>query len=230
MSMCILTPFYIFYIDLHCVALPKMCKTKLNTPEVKSTPLIGLPSTSALINQNPHKTNYVFIMVDPGVYNNTGTIDALHYIQTDLRLPSPLLSSDIITIHTNTTFYPLRSHKAALAPYIAPDLTVGEAVHKYTQLLFRQPEKFTVPEEYKKFMPRNLKNPLNRAGFPLGEFVDRTGLGEPVAGNYFDVLKVIGGTDGNGKGSSAGAMSDVWSGNRKVIVQIVLILAAWALW
>jgi hypothetical protein len=91
-----------------------------------------------------------------------------------------------------------------------------------------------VPAEYRKFMPKNLSNPLNRADFPLEEFVQRTGLGEPVAGNYFDVLKVVvasgGDGDGNGKGSSAGAVSEVWTGNRRVVVQIMLILGVWALW
>lgn len=74
---------------------------------------------------------------------------------------------------------------AVLAPYINPEPTPGPA-HNYSFFLFEQPQaQFEVPLEYASFLPLNLSNLYNRVAFPFLDFINDTGLGKPIAGNWF---------------------------------------------
>ena len=58
--------------------------------------------------------------------------------------------------------------------------------HSYTLLLFKQPKIFTVPSIFHVFLPLNISDPLNRVNFPVVDFAKETGLGNPIAANYFE--------------------------------------------
>ncbi|KAL1968460.1 hypothetical protein VTN77DRAFT_1989 [Rasamsonia byssochlamydoides] len=159
--------------------------------QVQSAPTVGLKELPA--DDGP----FLFVFIDPTPYGDNGTLDALHTIQTDLTLSSSL------THISNSSFYALTSAKPPVAPYIAPDPIVGPATHHYTQLLFRQPRNFSIPEEFRYALPLNLKNYTNRLAFSLPKFVDAAGLGEPVAANYFD----LGGSSSSSSSSSNGTLT-----------------------
>jgi hypothetical protein len=137
-------------------------------------------------------------MIDPTPYGDNGTLNALHTIQTDLTLT---LTPSSLTHISNTSFYELTSSKPPAAPYVAPDPTAGVAVHHYTQLLFRQPENYSIPEEFLYALPLNLSNITNRVAFSLPGFVDASKLGDPVAGNYFSLART---SSSNSSSSSNG--------------------------
>lgn len=105
-------------------------------------------------------------MVDPSTNATDPTYPALH------------------TLYVNVTADGAEDW-TVLAPYINPEPTPGPA-HNYSFLLFEQPQaQFAVPSEYASFLPLNLSNLYARVGFPLLDFINDTGLGKPIAGNWF---------------------------------------------
>ncbi|OJJ97609.1 hypothetical protein ASPACDRAFT_45701 [Aspergillus aculeatus ATCC 16872] len=115
-------------------------------------------------------------MVDPSINDDSGATDALHMVQTDLYLaPAPTTADGV-------TFYPLTASCDPLAAYLSPIPLVGSGIHYFTQLLFEQPSNLKIPAKYGWYW---IDTVLNRVSFPLKEFVDDVGLGEPIAANYF---------------------------------------------
>lgn len=111
-------------------------------------------------------------MVDPSTNATDPTYPALH------------------TLYVNVTADGAEDW-TVLAPYINPEPTPGPA-HNYSFLLFEQPQaQFQVPSEYASFLPLNLSNIYARLGFPFLDFINDTGLGKPVAGNWFRESGVI---------------------------------------
>lgn len=104
-------------------------------------------------------------MVDPDTNTTDPASVALHTIVTNLTLANSS-SGDI------------------LAKYVAPEPS-GTAPHNYTLLLFKQPSNFTVASIYDPYFPLNLSDVWNRVNFPLPQFLNSTGLGKPVAANWF---------------------------------------------
>lgn len=81
----------------------------------------------------------------------------------------------------------LTSHQAEIAPYFPPDPPAGQT-HIYGVFLYNEPADFAVPADYIPFF-KNLTAPgssvFNRVGFNLINFVAETGLGAPVAADWF---------------------------------------------
>lgn len=124
---------------------------------------------------------YLLLMVDPD-YNKTTP-------------PSVILHTVVANL---TTAVNSSSDANVLASYIAPTPTSG--THNYTLFLFDQPSNFSIPSRYKSFMLTEKDTPLNRINLPLVSFLDQTGLGSPVAANYFRVT-----APSNSSSSSSGA-------------------------
>ncbi|PCG92662.1 Phosphatidylethanolamine-binding protein PEBP [Penicillium occitanis (nom. inval.)] len=136
---------------------------RLYSSESENAPLPDVASISPTRNGTG---KYVFIMVDPSTNARDPTYPALHTIYANVTADG----ADDWTV---------------LAPYINPEPTPGPA-HNYSFLLFEQPQaQFQVPLEYASFLPLNLSNIYARLGFPFLDFVNNTGLGKPVAGNWF---------------------------------------------
>lgn len=194
----------------------------VSTTEVQSAPTVGL------YDQLPDDNGpFLYLYIDPTPYGDNGTVDALQMLQTDLTLSS--------TKNNNTNFYALTSDKAPVAPYIAPDPIVGPATHHYTLLLFRQPDNFSIPEEFRDAMPLDPKNYTNRIGFALPEFVRQAWLEQPVAAMYFDVSRSnsSSSTAGNSTSTSGGGTTTARASaaTRSVVSSsAMLLLLCWTTW
>lgn len=70
-------------------------------------------------------------------------------------------------------------------PYLQPSPPVGDIPHNYNVVVFQQPANFSLPAQYS-----NLTN--NRVPFNVSQFVADTGLGQPLAGSYFQVQNLTG--------------------------------------
>ena len=108
---------------------------------------------------------YLFMMVDPDINTTNPTYVGLHTAVANLSL------------HDD-------SSSRTIAKYIAP-MPDGSSPHNYTLLLFKQPEDFSISPSFNSYFAFNPRNVLNRVNFPLQQFIAQTGLGKPVAANWF---------------------------------------------
>lgn len=129
------------------------------------------------------RSKYIFMYVDPSVYGTNGSEVALHVIVTNVTLSRASVDDAL----ANLTY----AADDVLAPYLAPTPTEGESVHRYTQLLFAQPEGWTFPAAYAAFLPLNSVNLTNRLGLHLTRFTHAAKLREPVAATYYTMDKIL---------------------------------------
>ncbi|KAL1593820.1 hypothetical protein SLS60_010552 [Paraconiothyrium brasiliense] len=86
----------------------------------------------------------------------------------------------------------LASSEKGPASYIGPGPPASDTIpHRYTQLLFKQPESLKVSAN-------DFTNTQARIGFDMAAFAKTNKLGEPVAGNFFMV-------DGRANAAAGGA-------------------------
>jgi phosphatidylethanolamine-binding protein len=78
----------------------------------------------------------------------------------------------------------LTSHQGEIASYFPPSPPLGQT-HTYGVFLYPEPAKFAIPADFVPFFANLSASPLNRIGFNLTHFVEETGLGEPVAADWF---------------------------------------------
>ena len=79
---------------------------------------------------------------------------------------------------------PISALAGCIGPGPAPGIT--KPVHDYTMLLFDQPDNFTYPANYTEFW--NTTGSTARSGFPYEEFIEQSGLGQPIASNWWTEL------------------------------------------
>ncbi|OOF95738.1 hypothetical protein ASPCADRAFT_515149 [Aspergillus carbonarius ITEM 5010] len=113
---------------------------------------------------------YTIIMVDPKINEDGVTMAALHWYQPDLAY-----SSGVLTI-SNTS--------APSAEYVYPTPLEGPA-HDYILLLYSQPKDYSLPVCLESLLPAT---DAARLGFNIEDFEEVTGLGTPVAANWFQVV------------------------------------------
>ncbi|CCX05358.1 Similar to Protein D1; acc. no. P54186 [Pyronema omphalodes CBS 100304] len=106
---------------------------------------------------------YVGVIVDPDAPSRQNPIrrSIRHYLARDL------------TIDRKTGF--LKNFTAVANEYRGPNPPAGSGGHRYIFFLYKQPKNLDIS-----FLDLN-----NRTNFNLAEFVEKTGLGDPIAGNYF---------------------------------------------
>ncbi|RAK83475.1 PEBP-like protein [Aspergillus costaricaensis CBS 115574] len=134
---------------------------------------------------------YLLLMVDPDWNKTTPPSVIVHTVVANL------------TTTINST-----SNENVLASYIAPAPKSG--THNYTLLLFDQPSNFSIPSRYESFMLTDDDTPLNRLNLPLVSFLNQTGLGSPVAANYFRVTAAS--NDTSNSSSTSGSSTTTSSG------------------
>jgi phosphatidylethanolamine-binding protein len=130
------------------------------------TPTLTAPPGS------PTDQSYIVFAIDLDVPRN-GTTTLLHWFEADFTLSSSLILTPSFANTSNG------------APYISPNPPPGNP-HRYTFLLFSQPDDFTVPESFSNINPP--ASILARIGFNITRFVAAAGLDAPLAGNYFRVV------------------------------------------
>ena len=152
-------------------------------PSSLKHPVVAVPPTLSTTTKLPG--TYLAIMVDPTAGTPTDVIEVLHYM-----LPG-LTSANTSTTRNRTIFYPLITDAKPLAPYLVPQPPAGN-VHTYTVTLWEQPDGFAVPAAFLDYLPLNTSNVTNRYPFNLTDFVTTAGLGQPLAGGYFDLHNTTG--------------------------------------
>lgn len=133
-------------------------------------------------------------MVDQDVEATQGQprVELLHYFQPNLFGSSEVLSFDAQAENATS---------AVGATYIPPTPPAGDGPHRYTILLYLQPEGFSVPSQFASIDPP--ADVSARIGFDMAGFAKASGLGEPVAAVWFQVENK--GTGSNGSSSSGTA-------------------------
>lgn len=100
--------------------------------------------------------------------------------QTLLHWFAPNVTSTTDTKNTTSTF----KISTGGAPYLQPSPPIGDIPHRYVVLLFAQPKNFSVAAFGGINPPANT---TARIGFNVTNFIRLTGLGAPLAANYFTV-------------------------------------------
>jgi hypothetical protein len=80
----------------------------------------------------------------------------------------------------------LGSPGTIIAPYFPPGPPPGEN-HRYVELLFNEPQGFTIPASFTAYFANLTASVFNRVNFPLDKFIDEAKLKTPVAANFFRV-------------------------------------------
>ena len=143
----------------------------LSKAETASRPTIGISFT-------PNATNYLFFMIDLDVPANFANPSAgprrtnLHAMVQDFKPNGQTQNGSHILTSTAT------GPSAYFGPGPPPENPPH--AHSYVQLLFEQPANFSVPASQRAQVQAKI-------GFNLATFSAATGLGAPVAGNYFNV-------------------------------------------
>ena len=70
--------------------------------------------------------------------------------------------------------------------YITPTPPAGDGPHSYTVMMFNQPQGFSLPSAFASFFV-DKSDLSNRLNFDIASFVLASGLGAPVAANWFEV-------------------------------------------
>jgi phosphatidylethanolamine-binding protein len=94
----------------------------------------------------------------------------IHWILAGLSSPN-----DTIT---------LSSRLGPIAPYFPPGPPPGQT-HMYGVFLYSEPARFEVPADFIPFFNNLTASVFNRVGFNLTHFAGETGLGAPVAADWF---------------------------------------------
>ncbi len=142
-------------------------------------------------------------MIDEDVDTGNGPrVQLLHYFQPNLVGINHELSVQPSARNATT---------AVGAEYIPPTPPGGDIAHRYSVLLYPQPEGFTVPEAFASFSPPadvNARYPFNMSGF-----AGAAGLGQPVAANWFRVINETSTETGSSTVSGTASITSTASGS-----------------
>ena len=141
----------------------------MNPPNI-STPVWWASSDAS----DPNPPPGVLLIVDLDVPRNGSRIQLVHWVATNVTLGSRNNSTNASQLIPNSP-----------VPYLQPSPPVGDVPHSYNIVVFPQTANFSIPEKYS-----NLTN--NRLPFDVSQFVSDTGLGQPIAGSYFQVQNLTG--------------------------------------
>ncbi|KAH6637447.1 phosphatidylethanolamine-binding protein [Boeremia exigua] len=143
-------------------------------PETVNPPNISTPVWWASSDPNdPTPPRGVLLIVDLDVPRNGSRVELVHWVATNVTLGFSSSNSTPLIIPNGPV------------PYLQPSPPVGDVPHSYNVVVFQQPANFSIPAQYS-----NLTN--QRLPFNVSQFVLDTGLGQPVAGSYFQVQNLTG--------------------------------------
>jgi len=116
-------------------------------------------------------------MIDPDTIVSNRSTTILHFLQTNLTS-----STNNSSAPNSSLFVPLQTNTPPLSSYLAPapQAELPPRAHRYIQLLYEQPDNFSIPAEFEDVLK-------SRVGFALDSFASLTGLGEVVAANWFTI-------------------------------------------
>ncbi|KIW66872.1 hypothetical protein PV04_06162 [Phialophora macrospora] len=147
----------------------------LNRDDVLDEPTIVGPSDST------RTIDYMVFIVDQDVMSPSDPstrVQFLHWYQPNLAGASEVLFDFGSDSQNFTSATPLT--------YIPPTPPGGDIAHRYTIIMYRQPEGFNIPDGFESFFEE--KSDLsNRLDFDIAGFVSASGLGDPVSATWFQV-------------------------------------------
>ncbi|KEF51003.1 uncharacterized protein A1O9_12929 [Exophiala aquamarina CBS 119918] len=136
-------------------------------------------------NNSSSSETYLVFLIDQDVVpeGQDEKVEFLHWFQPNLAESDDLLTG-LLAIQNSSD-----SSSATLpsASYLAPTPPGGSGVHRYTFVLYSQPDDFRVPATYAAFFA-DVPDLSNRLPFDIEKFAEDSGLGEPVAANWLRVL------------------------------------------
>ena len=174
-----------------------MSLSSLLTLDFQSFPTDVAQPPSLALNGN-QTGRYAVVMLDLSVEANGPTAPnttLLHWIL-------PGLSSSSKSTSTTTV---LLSDEAAIATYYPPGPPANQT-HTYALYLYDVPVTFSVPADYVPYFNNLTASVYNRVGFNLTDFAEKSGLGEPVAADWFLISNIT-----TAAASSSGAATTVSS-------------------
>jgi phosphatidylethanolamine-binding protein len=160
------------------------------------------------------------LSVEPNNIPTETNTTLIHWILPGLSFP-------------NATTTVLTSQSAAIALYFPPGPPAGQT-HTYALFLYDEPPNFTIPADYVPIFKNLTASVYNRVGFNLTEFVDQTGLGNPLAADWFLVSNTTASAVGSTSSgttttaSSTGgatASSSSSSGSAMIKIEMALVMA-----
>lgn len=157
-----------------------------NSPS--STGILEAPEIFAPNESSSATGTYLVILIDQDVLpeGQNEKVEFLHWFQPNLA-ESPDLLSGLLRIHNSSDASNATSATLPSASYLAPTPPGGSGVHRYTFLLYSQPEDFRVPASYAAFFA-DVPDLSNRLPFDIEDFAEDSGLGQPIAANWLRVL------------------------------------------
>jgi len=171
-----------------------------NTSLTTNSTVAALTSAPEIGLSYPINTTLLLIIIDPDTIISNRSTTILHFLQTNLTSSTSNCSAS-----NSSIFVPLRTDTSPLSSYLAPapQAELPPRAHRYIQLLYEQPNNFSIPAEFEDVLKR-------RNGFSLDSFASLTGLGEVVAANWFAitntslVVNAVSNTGSNSSTSSVG--------------------------
>ncbi|EUC40742.1 hypothetical protein COCMIDRAFT_40976 [Bipolaris oryzae ATCC 44560] len=119
-------------------------------------------------------SNYILFLIDPDVVHDHNATTILHWYQPNCH------------VSQSTGDFVIPTYEGA--HYVGSQPPQGEK-HRYIFLLFEQPPKYLFPECFRSVFPITVDA---RSGFDIKYFMEITGLGSPVAANWFSVERAGG--------------------------------------
>ncbi|KAK5047417.1 hypothetical protein LTR84_006513 [Exophiala bonariae] len=170
-----------FYIEVenNLRVLYEASNTEVTPPGVLlARDLVLEPPTAFAPQGATNAEEYILFMIDQDVPRNGSRVALLHYFAPNLLSTNATLALEGAGSGNEST--------AVGASYIPPTPPGGDGPHRYTFLLYAQPNNFTIPAEYTSISPPN--STADRVGFDIVGFAEAAGLGQPLAANYLRVL------------------------------------------
>lgn len=119
------------------------------------------------------------LLVDEDVPRNDTRVQLLHWLQPNLVSQNGSLN---LTVDVTAT----GASPAVGAPYLPPTPPGGSGAHRYTFLLYEQPDMWMFPTNYSQLNPPS--DSSARSPFNVSDFVTAAGLGQVIGANFLRVL------------------------------------------
>ncbi|MCO5613912.1 hypothetical protein L7F22_068191 [Adiantum nelumboides] len=134
--------------------------------DVKSMPTWSVEYSSQASSSGQFvNASYTVMTLDPGAPSDQPRNVVRHFLANNITL--------------NTATGGLKNTSKPIAGWFAPAPPVGSGVHRYTTLVFRQPQNFTLPANLQN------RNETIDTNFNLAQYIQQTNLGPIVAANFF---------------------------------------------
>ena len=164
------------------------------------------------------------LSVEPNNIPTASNTTLIHWILPGLSFP-------------DATTAALTSPSDPIAPYYPPGPPAGQT-HTYALFLYAEPSNFAVPADYVPIFKNLTASVENRVGFNLTEFVAQTGLGDPLAADWFLVSNTTTSASSSGMtttasstgGATASSSSSSGSAMIKIETALVMALGAAGIW